>query len=75
MIKSLERLNDLKFNKMSRNSEFKFQVHLSSTKPMFQYMTLSEDAKKVKIYRPSVIRLKKWVLRKKEVGYSRALLH
>ena len=25
---------------MSRNSESKFQVHLSSTKAMFQYMTL-----------------------------------
>ena len=25
--------------KMSRNSESKFQVHLSSTKAMFQYMT------------------------------------
>ena len=27
---------------MSRNSESKFQVHLSSTKAMFQYMTVIE---------------------------------
>ena len=26
---------------MSRNSESKFQVHLSSTKAMFQYMTVN----------------------------------
>ena len=32
----------MKFNKISRNSETKFQVHLSSTKAMFQYMTISQ---------------------------------
>ena len=33
-------LKCLKFIEMSRNSESKFQVHLSSTKAMFQYMTV-----------------------------------